>query len=218
MSQVKVTQLTVGNGTLSRSYMKLFYPLILCPFILACASAPQPNVTYVDPGSQGQVVQGTGIESQDIANAANQAAQSILSVPAIANAKTPPTILITPVTNRSSTPIDTSLYTMKLRGTLMQYASGKVRFLARDAAAAANEREQAMRQSGQVVTGDRASRAASSYDYILTAEISGIAEAGSKGQSDYFIVAFKLVDFNDILVWENQYEIKKEGKESVVYR
>ena len=29
---------------------------------------------------------------------------------------------------------------------------------------------------------------------------------------------FRLVDFKDILVWESQYEIKKEGRESGVYR
>lgn len=218
MSQEKVSQLTPESYALSPSYMKRFYPLILCPFFLACASAPQPNVTYVDPGSQGSVVQGTGIESQDIANAANQAAQSILAVPAIANAQKPPIIIITPVSNRSSSPIDTSLYTLKLRGTLMQYASNKIRFLARDAAAATNEREQAMRQSGQVAGGDRPAHPSATYDYLLTAEISGIAAASAKGQSDYFIVAFKLVDFDNLLVWENQYEIKKEGKESVIYR
>lgn len=186
--------------------------------LMGCASAPQPDVAYVDPGAQGKLVQGTGLESQDISNAAAQAAQSILGIPAIANASTPPTILITPVTNRSSSPIDTNLYTTKLRGTLIQSAGSKIRFLARDAAAAANEREQAMREAGQVAPGGRIARSASSYDYILTAEVGGIAAASSKGQSDYFLVAFKLIDFNDVIVWENQYEVKKEGKENAVYR
>lgn len=186
--------------------------------LASCASAPEPSVRYVAPGEQGRVAV-TGIESQDIAAAAQQAAASFLQVPQIAQASTAPIVIITPVTNRSSSPIDTNLYTTKLRGSLMQHGGGRVRFLARDASAATNEREQALRESGAVQSGGTAAgRVAATYDYLLTAEIQGIATASRQGASDYFLVSFKLVDFNDILVWENQYEIKKEGRESGVYR
>ncbi|MDD5262587.1 MAG: hypothetical protein PHD76_12145 [Methylacidiphilales bacterium] len=204
--------------------IKRFLSLSLIPLstvllLVSCSSAPQPAVSYVDPNSQGQVA-GTGVESQDIAAAAQKAAQSIVNLPAINSAGKPPTILITPVTNRSASPIDTTLYTTKLRGTLMQYAAGKVQFLARDAASQTNEREQRLRESGAVESNGTAdtTRVAATYDYILTAELQGISTATSQGQSDYFLIAFKLVNFKDVLVWENQYEIKKEGRESGVYR
>jgi PBP1b-binding outer membrane lipoprotein LpoB len=203
--------------------MKLFpsSTILLLPlaFLAACATAPEPAVRYVDPGAQGRI-QTTGIESQDIAAAAQKAAQSILNVPQIAQASRAPVIIITPVKNRSSSPIDTDLYTTKLRGTLMQYTSGKVRFLARDASARTNEREQQLRESGAVASGGTAStgRTAATYDYLLTAELQGISTATSQGASDYFLISFKLVDFNDMLLWEDQYEIKKEGRESGVYR
>ena len=102
----------------------------------------------------------------------------------------------------------------------MQNARGKVRFLARDVSASLNEREQKLREAGAVQPGATGAdgRVAATYDYILTAELQGISTATSKGQSEYFLVAFKLVDFNDMLVWESQYEIKKEGRESGVYR
>jgi PBP1b-binding outer membrane lipoprotein LpoB len=192
-----------------------------CLAVLAgCASAPQPAVSYVDPGAQGQLVQGTGVESQDISAAASKAAQSILQLPQIANAAKPPIVLITPVTNRSSSPIDTTLYTTKLRGVLTQYAAGRVLFLARDASASANEREQALRESGAVDGGGTANsgRKGATYDYILTAELQGISASNSQGVSDYFLISFKLVDYRDLLLWESQYEIKKEGRESAVYR
>lgn len=187
--------------------------------LLGCASSPEPSVRYVDPGAQGQVA-GTGIESQDIAAAAQKAAQSIVNLPAIAKAAKPPVILIAPVSNRSASPIDTDLYTTKLRGTLTQYATDKVRFLARDAAAKVNEREQELRESGAVEPGGTAStgRLGATYDYVLTAEVRGISTSSKQGQSDYFLVAFKLVDFRDILLWESQYEVKKEGRESAIYR
>jgi PBP1b-binding outer membrane lipoprotein LpoB len=196
-------------------FLGLVFPLML----VGCATAPEPSVRYVDPGAQGRVA-GTGIESQDIAAAAQAAATSILQLPQIANASQPPVVIITPVVNRSASPIDTSLYTTKLRGALMEYGGGKVRFLARDAAAKTNEREQQLRESGAVQSGGTAGgkRVGATYDYVLATELQGIATATREGKSDYFLVSFKLVDFSDLLVWERQYEIKKEGRESGVYR
>jgi PBP1b-binding outer membrane lipoprotein LpoB len=187
---------------------------------LILSSCSQDNsVKYVDPNAQGGIA-GTGIESQDVAAAAQKAAQSIVNLPAIANARKAPVILITPVTNRSASPIDTDLYTTKLRGALMQYSSDKIQFLARDASWNTNQQEQGLRQSGVVDDGGSAAagRKGATYDYILTAELQGISTTTSQGRSDYFLIAFKLVNYKDLLLWESQYEIKKEGKEAGVYR
>ena len=183
--------------------------------VVGCATAPQPSVKYVNPGAQSSIA-GTGIESQDIGAASQKAATSILALPQIAKAEKPPTILITPVSNRSASPIDTDLYTTKLRGILMQYSSDKVRFLARDVGWDTNKYEEQLRKQGEVQPG--AARSAATYDYILTAELRGISEASRKGRSEYFLIAFKLVDMNDLLLWEDQYEIKKQGNDSTIYR
>ena len=199
----------------TNSFAPRFAAIAVAVALAGCATAPQPGVQYVNPGAPGGV-SGTGIESQDIGAAAQKAAVSILALPAIANATNPPTILITPVTNRSASPVDTDLYTTKLRGILMQYSSNKVRFLARDASWNTNNYEQQLRKEGVVQPG--AARNAATYDYILTAELRGISEASNRGRSEYFLVAFKLVDMNDILLWEDQYEIKKQGHDSSIYR
>ncbi|MDR1304495.1 MAG: penicillin-binding protein activator LpoB [Verrucomicrobiales bacterium] len=191
--------------------------LILGAGALLAACAENHSVRYVDPGQQG-VVAGTGIESQDITAAAQKAAQSIVSLPAIAGAAQAPVIIITPVTNRSASPVDATLYTTKLRGALMQYGSNKVRFLARDASWNTNQQEQGLRDSGAVNNTTPGGRQGATYDYVLTAELQGISTATSQGQSDYFLIAFKLVNYQDLLLWESQYEIKKEGKEAGVYR
>jgi hypothetical protein len=193
--------------------LSLFAVVATVGFALGCSS-PE-GVKYVDPGAQGKVA-GTGIESQDIGAAAVKAAQSIVNLPQITQATEPPIILITPVTNRSATPIDADLYTVKLRGTLMQYGGGKVRFLARDVSWNVNKEEMAARAAGEVQQG--AARNAHTFHYILTAELRGISASSSQGRSEYFLVAFKLVDINDLLLWENQYEIKKEGSDNAVYR
>lgn len=197
----------------------LLSSLLSLPLLISCATAPEPSVRYVDPGAQG-TVQTTGIESQDIAMAAQKAAQSIVNIPQITKAPKPPVIIITPVSNRSSSPIDTDLYTTKLRGSLMQYANGKVQFLARDISSELNNKEQKLREKGAVAgaSKDRTNRVGATYQYILTADLQGISTASSRGSSDYFLISFKLVDFQDILIWESQYEIKKEGRESGVYR
>ena len=193
-----------------------FQPVIVAAILAAGCSATKPKpVKYIDPGAPGSAA-GTGIESQDISAAAQKAAQSIVNLPQITQATTPPTVIITPVTNRSASPVDTELYTVKLRGILMQYTSNKVRFLARDASWNQNNAEQLMRQRGEVTQG--ATRNAATYDYLLTAELRGISGANSSGRTEYFLVAFKLVDFNDVLVWESQYEIKKVGYENTIYR
>jgi hypothetical protein len=187
----------------------------LCAAVLAGGCKSPEGVRYVDPNAPGKVA-GTGIESQDISAAAQKAAQSILALPRIAQAPTPPRVIITPVTNRSATPVDTELYTMKLRGILMQYGNQKVQFLARDASWATNKNEEALRAQGEVQPG--APRQAATYEYLLTAELRGISASSSAGRSEYFLLAFKLVDYNDLLVWENQYEIKKEGNVNTIYR
>jgi PBP1b-binding outer membrane lipoprotein LpoB len=199
--------------------MKQLLPLSLgCSavlFLAACANGPKP-VSYVDPNAQGTVA-GTGIESQDVKAAAAKAAQSIVLLPQIASAPKPPIILIAPVINRSSTPIDGSLYTSILRDQLISSAAGKVRFIDRDLWEQ-NKKEQQMLDSGEV-TGGSGKRAALTYDYLLTAELQGIGLSNSQGQSDYSRVAFKLLDRKtDILLWTDAYEMKKEGGESAVYR
>jgi PBP1b-binding outer membrane lipoprotein LpoB len=192
-----------------------FTSLIVAAVILTGCST-KTGVRYVDPNTPG-MMGGTGIESQDINAAAQKAAQSIVNLPQIAQATTPPTVIITPVANRSASPVDTELYTVKLRGILMQYNTSKVRFLARDASWNVNNNEQAMQQRNEVVKGD-AVRQAATYNYILTAELHGISGSSSKGRNEYFLIAFKLVDFNDILLWESQYEIKKQGNDNTIYR
>jgi PBP1b-binding outer membrane lipoprotein LpoB len=183
--------------------------------LLAGCATEQPSVHYVDPNSQGKVA-GTGIESQDVNAAAAQAAQSIINLQEIANAPTPPIIIIDKVLNKSSSPMDTSLYTSVLRDTLLNNAGGKVRFIDRSAAEL-NQKEQQLSEDGAVQGG--AKRAALSYDYVLTAELQGIGMASSQGQSDYFRFTFKLISRKtDLLLWTNSYQIKKEGAESAVYR
>lgn len=182
--------------------------------LAACSSEPH-KAQYVDPNAQGNVA-GTGIESQDVTAASLKAAQSIVTIPAIAQASQAPIIIIYPVQNKSASPVDTSLYTSILRDTLLANTGGKVRFLDRTTAGM-NQREQEMANAGEV-SGPGSGRSALTYNYILTAELQGIGMNSAQGQSDYFRIAFKLINKNDELIWTDAYQIKKEGRDSAVYR
>jgi PBP1b-binding outer membrane lipoprotein LpoB len=184
--------------------------------LIGCA----PSVTYVDPSEPGKIAS-TGIESQDIIAAAKKAATSIRQLPAVTKAFRPQVILLTEVQNFSAIPIDTSLYTSMLRDNMMASADGKVRFIDRSKVAT-NEAEQQSINSGQVsgLNGATAKdRQAATYDYLLTAELRGFSMSSAKGQSDFHRVTFKLIDRRtDELKWTDAYQVKKEGRDSAVYR
>src|ERR1035437_2961822 len=98
--------------------MKLFRTNISVPvcgaalavLVAGCASSGVKNpsgvsVTYMTADEQGFVA-GTGVESQDMVMVAYKMARSILSIPQIANAATPPTIVLNPVDNQTRFPLN----------------------------------------------------------------------------------------------------------------
>ncbi|MDE3084716.1 MAG: penicillin-binding protein activator LpoB, partial [Verrucomicrobiota bacterium] len=107
-------------------------------------------VTEMQASERGFVA-GTGIESQDIVSVTDKMARSILATPAIANAATPPRIVIDPVINNTRFPIDKDLFTDRIRALLNSKTSGKAVFLAREHMAAL-EHERELKQTGQVTS------------------------------------------------------------------
>ena len=81
-----------------------FVALLVSALLAGCASSGVKNpsgvsVTHMNADEQGFVA-GTGVESQDLVMVADKMARTILSIPQIANAKTPPTIVLNPVDNQ----------------------------------------------------------------------------------------------------------------------
>src|ERR1039458_752028 len=84
-----------------------------------CASSGVKNpsgvsVTHMNADEQGFVA-GTGVESQDLVSVTDKMARSILSRPQIANAATPPTIVLEPVDNQTRFPIRSEEHTSELQ-------------------------------------------------------------------------------------------------------
>jgi hypothetical protein len=166
-------------------------------------------------------VGGTGIESQDIVAVTDKMARSILSAPVIAQALTPPYVVVNRVANETRFPIQSDIFTDRIRAQLVKFADNKVNFVARDqATAAALEHERALKQAGQVTaSSDPNVVEARGADFFLTGKISSHTTGTSQGISDYVYFDFQLVDARtNVTKWEDTYEMKKEGLEDAAYR
>ncbi len=176
------------------------------------------GVTVLKADEQGTVA-GTGIESQDIVAVTDKMARSILEIPQIANAATPPNIAVLPIENGTRFAINKEQMTTRLRARLVSQTRGKVVFLARDRMPAL-EKEQQLKQNGQLTSAtDPRVVEFRGADYFLTGNLDGSSTRNSRGVSDYVLYTFKLIDVRtSAIVWEDLAEIKKQGLEDSAYR
>lgn len=191
--------------------------------ITGCATQGVQNpsgvaVTEMRPDEKG-FVQGTGVESQDLASVTDKMARSILQIPAISQAANPPTVILDPVINNTRFPINKDIFLTRMRALLNSKAMGRVTFIDRERAGAL-QREKALKTSGQVTSSsDPNVVEALGADYILTGELQGMSTRTSQGTSDYVLYSFHLTNVRThAIVWEDLAEIKKQGLEDAAYR
>ncbi|MCX8091016.1 MAG: penicillin-binding protein activator LpoB [Verrucomicrobiae bacterium] len=207
--------------------MKTIYrlSLILSAAALAagCASRGVKNpsgvpVTRLNPDEQGFVA-GTGIESQDLVAVTDKMARSILAIPQIANAATPPVIVLDPVDNQTRFPINKDIFLTRIRSELNSKCRGKVVFLARDRMATLEKERNLKREGAVTASSDPQKQEFKGADYFLTGTLQGLSTRTSRGTSDYILYAFQLIDARtSAIVWEDNAEIKKQGLEDAAYR
>jgi len=195
----------------------------LAAMLVGCASPGVKNpsgvpVTRMNADEQGFVA-GTGVESQDLVAVTDKMARSILSIPQIANAATPPKIVLDPVVNNTRFPINKDIFNTRIRTELNKKSLGKVTFLARERMAAL-DKERELKRAGEVTsTTDPKAQEFLGADYFLTGELQGLSTRTRAGTSDYILYAFQLIDVRtSAIVWEDAAEIKKQGLEDAAYR
>jgi len=188
-----------------------------------CASSGVKNpsgvpVTHMNADEQGFVA-GTGMESQDLVMVTDKMARSILSIPQIANAATPPTIVLEPVDNQTRFPINKEIFLTRIRGQLISKAQGKVTFLARSQMAALEQERNRKREGSVTASSDPGLQEFKGADYFLTGTLQGLSTRTKAGTSDYILYNFHLIDARtSAIVWEDMAEIKKQGLEDAAYR
>jgi PBP1b-binding outer membrane lipoprotein LpoB len=175
-------------------------------------------VTRMTADEQGFVA-GTGMESQDLVAVSDKMSRSILSIPQIANATTPPIIVLDPVENKTRFPINKDIFLTRIRSELNKKAMGKVTFLARDRMAALEKERNLKREGAVTASSDATVQEFKGADYFLTGTLEGLSTRTAAGTSDYILYAFQLIDARtSAIVWEDNAEMKKQGLEDAAYR
>jgi penicillin-binding protein activator len=188
-----------------------------------CASSGVKNpsgvpVTHMNADEQGFVA-GTGIESQDVVMVTDKMARSILSIPQIASAATPPTIVLEPLENQTRDPINKEIFLTRIRAQLNSKARGKVTFLARSQMATLEQERNRKREGSVTASSDPTVQEFKGADYFLTGTLQGLSTRTKAGTSDYVLYNFHLIDARtSAIVWEDMAEIKKQGLEDAAYR
>jgi penicillin-binding protein activator len=206
-----------------KTIIKLTLALTITALVVGCASRGVKNpsgvpVTQMRADEQGFVA-GTGIESQDLVAVTDKMARSILGIPQIAHAATPPIIVLDPVDNQTRFPINKDMFLTRIRTQLNSKSAGKVTFLARDRMAAL-ERERNLKREGAITAGsDPNVQEFLGANYFLTGTLQGLSTRTRAGTSDYILYAFQLIDARtSAIIWEDVAEIKKQGLEDAAYR
>ena len=196
---------------------------VLAALVAGCASSGVKNptgvpVTHMNADEQGFVA-GTGMESQDLVMVADKMSRSILSIPQIASAATPPTIVLNPVDNQTRFPINKEVFLTRIRFQLNSKARGKVMFLARSQMEALEKERNLKREGTVTASSDPHVQEFKGADYFLTGSLQGMSTRTKAGTSDYILYDFHLIDARtSVIVWEDAAEVKKQGLEDAAYR
>ena len=87
----------------------------------------------VDPDALTEAEVGTGLSSQDFRSVCEQMARSIVQLPQVQQASTPPKMVVAEVQNETDDPlIRADNFTHKIRTRLIEGAAGKIVFIDRD--------------------------------------------------------------------------------------
>ena len=195
----------------------------MAALVAGCASSGVKNptgvpVTHMNADEQGFVT-GTGMESQDLVMVADKMARSILGIPQIANAATPPTIVLNPVDNQTRFPINKEIFLTRIRAQLNSKARGKVMFLARSQMETLEKERNRKREGAVTASSNPTVQEFKGADYFLTGSLQGLSTRTKAGTSDYILYTFQLIDArSSVIVWEDSAEMKKQGLEDAAYR
>ncbi len=166
---------------------------------------------------------GIGLESQDIVSMTDRMVRDILSTEGIGSRSEPPRIVVDSeyFQNQSSSIVNKNLLTDRLRVGLVRAAEGRLIFLARHQAEMLEE-ERSLEEIGKVSGGtDWAPRRALGYDFRLGGRIASLDSIDPKKglKTRYHQITFELVERGSgVIVWTNNYELKKSAIDDVVYR
>ena len=188
--------------------------LLLAGLIIGCGE-PTQRTSYRNPDDEDNLG-GTGIDSGDVRTVCQKMSRELLATSEITQAQGRPRIALLRVRNRTRFRIDAEIFTEMMRDELINFASDKMVFLAREDVGAIEDERDDKREGRFDSASEKNLRGA---DYFLTGTLRSISKASNRGRSDYIVYMFRMVDAeNDEIIWSGRYETKKEGLWGTVYR
>ncbi len=187
---------------------KFLIMMFLSVFVLSCV--PKTNRVGVDTD---EPFSDTETSSKDLMAVAEKMTGSILTLPVISSAKTPPRIAFSDVKNETNEIMNKNLFIEKMRTLLLKHASGRMVFLDREISKDIQD-ERSQKREGELTSQKSATR--SGADYFLTGKLSSIDKVAGSKRSTYTRYSFRLTDAETTdIVWEDDYEVKKIGQAGV---
>jgi len=195
---------------------RLAYPAVVLTIASALTAGCTGQTKRLDPDALSEQEVGTGLTSQDFRSVCERMARSLVQIPQIQRASKPPRVALQPVENRTDEYVDTDEFTHRMRTLLVKSAEGKIVFLDR-AIASEIDAENRDKQRGRLTASGDEER--SGADFFLTGQFGAIDKVAGAGATTYWRLSFRLTDAaTSVIVWEDDYEIKKSSTVGDVYR
>jgi PBP1b-binding outer membrane lipoprotein LpoB len=150
---------------------------------------------------------GGAIGSKDFRGVCFEMAQSVVRLPQIQNASSPPTIAFFEMVNNSDELVNAEDVLYKIRTELIKNSGGKMMFLDRDAIEKIKT-ERRDKDRGKVTSSGN--KALYGADFFMAGRIEGIRRTRGRRETEYIRISVRLTDAaSSAIVWENDYEFKK---------
>lgn len=170
----------------------------------------------IDPDQGTDAELGTGITSQDFRSVSQRMARSLVTLPQIQNATTPPKVAFAPVVNNSNDYIDGDAFLRKMRTELVRNAEGRITFLDRAIIDIVEKENRDKERGRRTAAGEGTPLGA---DFFLLGTIDSIDRVAGAGRTQYVRLSFRLTDAaTSAVIWEDEYEIKKHATAAFIYR
>lgn len=151
----------------------------------------------------------------DMQNAVKSLAASLMNHPAMANAKTPPIVMVTNLQNKTSEHIDTQSIMDKIRVELMK--TGKAEFIDKEARQDIAD-EYNYQNSGMVSEETKKGPGGQTgADFILNGRLDSIVQEVGKDKTVYYKLTLNLTNLkSSVITWSDHKQIRKTFKKKSV--
>tara|TARA_B110001454_G_scaffold218991_1_gene249080 strand:+ start:126727 stop:127320 length:594 start_codon:yes stop_codon:yes gene_type:complete len=193
--------------------MSILFLLALSLFITNCGPKAFVKGQYDDV--QRENLLNDQWSETDMQNAVKDLVASLVSHPSIANAKTPPVVMVTQLQNKTSEHIDTQSIMDMFRVELMN--SGKVEFI--DKEARQDIKDEYDYQNSGVVSEESKKGPGGQIgaDFIVNGRMDSIVQEVGKDKTVYYKMTMNLTNLKTSkMVWSNYKQMRKQFKKKSV--